>query len=112
MINPLRVSIPNFENPTARTSNVIFHYPINKLDRSTYELADYVDTGIQLPDDIKLEGKYGWYEASYLKQGDELQVTEHFALHAGTISVEDYPSFYQFIQTIVAYKKKSAILIR
>ncbi len=112
VISPLRIDLPDFEKPNERRLDVIINYPIDRLDKSVYELKYFEQDEIQIPEEINLESEYGRYYTVYLKEGDKLIVDERFTLFANKIPIDKYRDFYQFIESINNHKKKTVILIK
>lgn len=112
VINPLRIALPDFEKPNVRKLDVSINFPINKSDKSTYNLQKFIRNEIQVPERINIENKYGLYSTDYSKNGNELIVEEKFTLFVNKISIKEYDDFYEFIDSINNYKKKAAILIK
>ncbi len=112
VINPLRIELPDFEDPDERKSDVIINLPISKYDKSIYKLKNTWQKEVQIPEGIKIENEYGSYSANFLNKNNELIVIEKFTLLANKFTIDNYKSFYEFIKTINTYKKKNAILIK
>ena len=93
VINPIRVSIPDFEGPEKRTLNVQFSYPINRINESKYELDPTSFDRIQLPDETLIESDFGRYSFSVEQNGNSYTTKEHFLIHSGEIDIKDYHSF-------------------
>jgi len=77
-----------------------------------YDLVDFEQSKIQVPDDIKIENAFGSYNVSNSINDGELIVVEKFTLFANKISIEKYRDFYEFIESIDTYKRKTRILIK
>lgn len=112
VINPLRMELPDFEKPNKRKLDVIINFPINRSDRSVYDLQNIEQKEIQVPEGIRIETEYGSYYANFLKRDNELIVDEKFILYSNKISIDKYESLYTFINSINTYKKKTTILIK
>lgn len=112
VINPLRIDLPDFDKPDQRELDVVINYPIDRSDKSVYDLKKLELIEVQIPEGITIESEYGWYSTVYLKEGDRLIVKEKFTLFANEIPIDKYTDFYQFIEQISAHKKKTAILIK
>ena len=65
-----------------------------------------------MPSDIRIKTDYGHYSSSFLREGDRLFVEERLTLLANQIPVTKYSLFYDFIKSIIDYKKKTAIVIK
>lgn len=112
VINPLRIELPDFENPDERELDVVINFPINRSDKSIFDLNNFEQKEIQVPEGIRIENKYGTYYADFLKKNNELIVMEKFSLLANKITIDNYDGLYDFIDSINTYKKKTAILIK
>lgn len=112
VINPLKIIIPNFEEPSNRHFPVRINYPINMSDKIVYQIENIDDKEIKIPEEINIKTIYGHYSTKYIIQNNSILVHEKFILLDNDISVDKYPDFYSFIQLIISYKKKSAILIK
>lgn len=112
VLNPLKIQIPPFENPAKREFNVRISYPINKLDSVIYNLPFLEDYEVQLPEGIDLKSEFGSYKVTYEVKEATLSVTEHFQLNSGDYSLDEYPNFYSFINSIEKYQKNSAIILK
>lgn len=112
VINPLRIVLPGFEMPNERKLDVHINFPLNKSDKSVYNLQQFEKNEIQVPERINIKNKYGIYRADYSQKGNELIVEEKFTLFVNKISIEEYDDFFAFIESINNYKKKASILIK
>lgn len=111
VINPLSIALPYFEKPNERKLDVVIPYPINRSDKSVYELKGLETNEVQIPEDMAIENEYGRYSASYAKEGNHILVNEQFTLFANEIPLSQYGALYSFIDSITTYQKKSAILL-
>lgn len=112
VINPLKIKLPNFESPHERELDVVINFPINKSDKSEYNLQNFEQKEIQVPKGICINNKYGAYSAVLQKENNVLTIVEKFTLYTNNISIENYGAFYDFIDSINSYKKKTSILIK
>ncbi len=112
VITPLQISIPEFEQPADRNLEVRINFPISNSDRSIFRFEDLETSQVEIPEDILIKGEYGRYATRFRREGNSIFAEEEFTLAAQDIPVAKYPEFYAFIQSIQAYKKKSAILIK
>ncbi len=112
VINPLKVELPDFESINKRKLDVVINFPINRSDKSVYDLQSFEHKDIQVPKDISIANKYGVYRAVFLKENNRLIVVEKFTLFANNISIDNYKNLYEFIDSINTYKKNSAIIIK
>lgn len=112
VIRPLNITIPDFEKPGNRTLDVRINYPINKADKVSYKFKILEDSKVKIPEGFSIRSKYGQYESKLSKEGNSIISYEKFTLLDNEISIEEYPIFYGFIQSIINHQKKTAILIR
>jgi hypothetical protein len=112
VINPLKVIIPEFEEPGNRHLNVRINYPINRSDKIVYNIKDLDDKEVEIPEGISIYSTYGHYSTEYILESSSVAIYEKLTLRDNDISVQEYPEFYSFIQSIIDHKKKSAILIK
>ena len=111
VINPLNISLPQFEEPKERTLEVRINYPINKKDSTEYHLP-YKGLDVQVPEGITIKSDYGEYVVSFHREGTLIIAKEKFSLLDNNIDIEEYAQFYAFLQSIINYKKTTAILIQ
>jgi len=112
VIKPLRIVIPDFEDPNERELAVRINYPINESNKSTYHLNKLEINEIKLPEAVVINSNYGNYSSEYLLFDRTIIVIEKFTLFANDIPLDNYPEFYSFINSIKNHKKKSAILLQ
>jgi hypothetical protein len=112
VINPLRIALPDFEKPNERKLDVNINFPLNKSDKSVYNLQQFEKNEIQVPEKINIKNKYGLYSVDYSQKGYELIIDEKFTLFVNKILIEEYDDFFEFIDSINKYKKKNAIIIK
>ena len=112
VINPLKISIPDFEKPGERTLDVRINYPINKSDKIVFNLKNIEDKEVQIPESFFIESDFGLYSSDFSRENNSIIVYEKFTLLDNDIPIDEYSEFFSFIQSIIDQKKKSAILIR
>lgn len=111
VINPLNISIPDFENPKERTLEVRINYPIYKADKTEYRLP-FEAKDAQIPEGTSIKSDYGEYSVGFHRENNSIIIREKFILLKNQIDIKDYPQFYSFLQSITNYKKTTAILIQ
>ena len=112
VLDPLRLKIPDFEEPNRRTLSVKINYPINQADSIVYNLPLLKNYTAQLPENINLKSVYGTYQTTYLQINNTIVVCENFQINQGNYPIKEYPSFYSFINSINNYRKTSSIILR
>lgn len=105
------IGLAEFETPAIRTTEVILHYPINEEQVHRFTLPPGETGQVSLPKDIDLAGEFGRYKVSFQKNEQTIVVNRSLLLFAGKITLDKYPAFYQFIETIRASERKSPITI-
>ena len=101
--------IPPFTLPANRTLPVDLPYPICNSDTLIYNLP----TGYALktlPDTISTKTQFGNYEMTLRVLDRKVMVTKRFELFPGSYSIEQYPDFYAFIQSVKVSEGKKIII--
>ena len=112
VLEPLRVKIPDFEEPNERKHLVRINYPINKTDSIVYSFAFLKNLVVQLPENINLKSIYGTYQTTYQQINNTIVVCENFQINKGDYPVKEYPQFYSFIDLINDHRKTSTIILK
>ena len=112
VVNPLKISLPDFEKPKDRHLDVRINYPINTSDRIVYNFTDLADNEVQIPEGILIKSDYGHYKTDFRRENNTIVAHEMFMLLDNDIPLEDYSDFYAFLQSILDHKKQTAILIK
>ena len=112
VIKPLKILLPSFEKPSERKLDLRINYPIHQLDKSIYQFEQLLKDKIQLPEAVEIKNSYGRYSTTYEVENNKLIAMEQFVLFANEISINEYPKFHEFIQSIINHKKSSAIIIQ
>lgn len=112
VINPLKIPIPDFEEPHKRKLDVRINFPINRSDRTIYTIKNLKGKEVKMPEEIMLRSDYGQYSTKYVMENNSIVVYEKFLLHSNDIQLENYSEFYSFIESIISQKKSSSILIK
>lgn len=112
VLNPLRLQIPDFEEPNKRNLGVRINYPVNQVDSIVYSLPLLKNYDAQLPKNINLSNIYGTYQTTFKQINNTIVVCENFQIHKGNYSIKEYPKFYSFINTINKYRKTSSIILK
>lgn len=98
VISNFPLYIPPFEHPDKRRSYV--EIAISSYDEYTltYDIPSIAPGA--LPKPVKIESKYGAYEANYSLDGGKLVVSKSILLNAGIYPLDEYPDFYDFISRV------------
>jgi hypothetical protein len=111
IIQPLPIFSIDIESRESRKSDIKINYPINKSDSIIYHLSFLDETQMKLPPEVELDSKFGKYEAKYLKHGQSIIATRHFQLYQGNYGIEEYPDFYDFLDSIKTTQNNSIIVL-
>lgn len=111
---PIQLKIPTFEAPEKRKSGVQINYPINISDYIVYTLPFMKDYMPTLPPKEEIKTTYGKYivEYRYNKNDFQIEVLKYFQLYRNDYSVEEYPDFYEFMETITDKEQQTSILLK
>ncbi|MGJ3236388.1 hypothetical protein [Marivirga sp.] len=112
VIQPLEISMPKLEDTEDRTLPLRINYPINKSVEKSYEINVNDNQKVTLPSDFELKSKIGNYQVSYSMTGNIIETKEVFQLHSENYLLEDYATVFNFIEEIIQYQSKSAIIIK
>lgn len=112
VVNPLRIVIPEFEEPEDRKQNVRINLPLNLSDSIVYILPFISGQEIEFPKDVVIISEFGEYVAVFTRGERSLHVMESFKLYRGDYSIGEYSEFFAFIDSIHTYQKRAAILLK
>lgn len=99
------------EKPEIRKHPLRIPYPYNQSDSIVYDISDFQNHEVSLPEVIEIENRHFIYNQSYKRVGDTLIVTRKFALPAGEYPIEEYAGFYAAMSEIIDANKKSIIIL-
>ena len=101
--------IPRFTIPATRTLPVELPYPICSTDSLIYNLPAGYDlkTGFE---PVLLNTRYGNYSMTSRVANGKIYFIKKFELYAGSYTLEQYPDFYSFIQSVKDNDKKKIII--
>ncbi|HLN52332.1 MAG TPA: DUF3857 domain-containing protein [Lentimicrobium sp.] len=96
--NANSADVPEFTNPANRKLPVIIPYPVVGIDTLNFILPDGLVLK-SLPANSKLSSEYGNFEQSIFSDKNTITVIKSFQLFPGNYSLEQYPDFYNFIES-------------
>ncbi|WP_224999402.1 DUF3857 domain-containing protein [Cesiribacter sp. SM1] len=111
VLSPNALKLPRLESAGSRTAPLRINYPVNKQDSITYLLPFANQYKTKLPLDVAIESKFGRYREQYQEADGRISVKRSFQLFAGNYPIEEYPHFYDFIESVKESQKKSAIVL-
>lgn len=98
ILNSISMGLPAYELPAERKTAVQIDLPLNNTMIVEYELTGVVLTSA--PAGMAIESPYGAYEAAFKLDGAKLTVTKRLTMNAGTIPLDEYPAFYDFVAAV------------
>ena len=103
------VRIPLFQPIADRELPVALPYPLSVTDTLIYNLpAGY---GLKAKfDPVAVKSRFGSYEVNLTVQNGRICAIKRFDLFPGTYSLEQYPEFYSFIQSVKEKEKVNLII--
>lgn len=118
LLNPLgsdyffsinQAGIPSFTNPANRTLPVVIPSPLHNLDTLVYNLP----SGFTLKNQnepVEITSTYGTYKLKITGEVDKVTAVREFELYAGTVTMDNYPDFYKFIETLKKADKAKIVI--
>lgn len=101
------VEIPDFS--VNRKLPVDLPFPVYETDTIVYNLPAAYEMKTQ-PDSMVLASKFGDYEQKFYVSNGKILVIKKFELFPGRYSLEQYPEYYKFIQTVRVMDEKKIII--
>lgn len=111
LVKILPFYLVKYEKPDDRKYPVQLDYPICKVDTLSYQIPDGV-TISRLPKNLSISGKFGTYAFSIKKEGVNIQVVKRLEINPGSISLNHYPDFYDFLQKVKHHEYTSYIIVQ
>lgn len=108
IIKILPFNIPKLEAPDERELPLQINYPICKKDVLRYKIPDGYKVASALPK-INTSSQYGKYSVSTILSDSEIIISKSFLLNNGNYTLEEYDSFYEFLQTVFNLENKTYI---
>ncbi|MDR6241073.1 hypothetical protein HNQ88_004149 [Aureibacter tunicatorum] len=112
IVQPLIVSLPSLAHPEDQKDEYAVGNPINRVNKMNVKLEDLPVGEIKIPESKSLKSKFGTYVTSFTLSEEEVVVNESIVIPNGKIAPEEYSDFYAFVDEIIKYKKRSAIIIQ
>lgn len=112
VISPRNVALPDFEKIEKRDFPVRIFLPRNHVDSLEYRVSGLNRYKVVLPEKKEIHSKYGYYSCEGSQSGHSLIVKKVFRLNRGDYSLEEYPEFYAFLESIHQAEKKSSIILK
>lgn len=101
--------IPAFVTPANRTLPVVLPFPICNSDTLIYNLPIGYELKTKFePTSIKT--RFGTYKLSLSAGNGKIMIAKRFELFSGSYSLEQYPDFYSFIQSVKDVDRKKIII--
>jgi len=110
IVSPIPRALPDFEKPSERTMEVQLDYPICYSDTNIYIIPSHTNYREILQTE-KFNCKFGNYSYDYKLENSKLTVIKNRTVFSGTVLLDEYPEFYDFIEKIKKIEKQSIQLI-
>ena len=110
-IKPPKLDMPGFENPRERKTALQLKTPIHERVISRYDLSPLKPYTLELPEPVSIETEYGKYAHSYEINGHSVTLTELFVVNDAKYSLEQYPSFFEFVQSAREEQRKLTLIL-
>lgn len=103
------ILIPPFPNTANRKLPLAIPYPISVSDTLVYSFPSgyKVKTSLQ---PISIVNKYGKYNMTSFISNGELRVVKSIVIHSGKYSLDEYPNFYKFLESILAVDRMRIVI--
>ena len=110
IVFPISRTLPDFEKPSERTMEVQLDYPICYSDTNIYIVPSYTNyRGILQTE--KFNCKFGSYFYDCKLENSKLTIIKNRTVFSGTVMLDEYAEFYDFIEKIKKIEKQSIQLI-
>jgi hypothetical protein len=111
VLNLSTVRINPFEKPGDRKYPVRINYPVNQVDSIIVEIPFIDDYNVELPGTVSIDTKFGSFHASFTRESGELKIIRRFVIPVNDISINEYDSFFAFLESVNKSIKKSSIIL-
>lgn len=108
IVRPQPVLLPLLPAPGERKLPVQINFPINRIDSMVFSISP-IHSIKKLSEDINIVTSFGSYSMQLKQAENQIIITRTLKLLAGEYSLEEYPSFYSFIQDLKTKDQKSYI---
>ncbi|HLO89722.1 MAG TPA: DUF3857 domain-containing protein [Lentimicrobium sp.] len=106
-LNP--VGLPGFTNTANRTLPVELPYPIVQKDTIKYNLPEgYTLKNKYEP--VNISTSYGTFDLKILSENNTVTAIKSLRIFPGTYSLEQYPEFYAFIESVRKTEKAKIVI--
>jgi hypothetical protein len=110
IISPLSRTLPDFEKPVERTMEVQLDYPFCYSDTNIYIIPPY-NNYREILQTEEFNCKFGHYYYNCKLENSRLTVVKNRTVFSGTVTLDEYAEFYDFIEKIKKIEKQSIQLI-
>ncbi|MEQ8475222.1 transglutaminase domain-containing protein [Fulvivirga sp.] len=110
VITPYKLELPELEKPMFRKNPLLVRHPLNKEYIIKYKVNSEKSGNVELPQDILIETKFGFYKQRNSYSNGEITVAKHFQLYSGECPLKEYQEFYDFFESVNKAQKESIIL--
>ncbi|MCH8838052.1 MAG: DUF3857 domain-containing protein [Candidatus Marinimicrobia bacterium] len=104
-------SVFDSEDPTQRETAVGHRYPLYQSEKITYHLPPELVVEA-IPDSVTLIHRFGTYQYGLLVEDTRITFSRDFRLNQKRISLDDYPDYYTFRESIEKTDKKRIVFLK
>lgn len=112
VISPLKLKLPDFEDPDKRKQAVRIPLPVNQSDSITYSMGRPDSYTFSLPQRQELKSPYGVYLAEASLNEGQVVFRRTFQIHQGEYGMDEYSDFYAFLEQVREAEKKTSIILK
>lgn len=111
VLNLPSAGISRLEKPGDRKHPVRINYPVNQTDSIIVEIPYINDYSVELPGNINITSKFGSFSESFTGETGKLKIIRKFIIPVNDIPINEYESFYAFIESINNSIRKSPVVL-
>ncbi len=109
LIRPVQSFTMKLDKPQKRTQSISLAYPRSRIDSTHYILNQEI-AEVSGKADIKVNSAYGTYEKQIIIKGNKLTIVRNISISSGTYEIDEYDSFYQFINEMNRYENEKLLI--
>ncbi|MBD0400539.1 DUF3857 domain-containing protein [Flammeovirga sp. EKP202] len=107
-----RIINTEIEKPSEREHPYWVNLVIHKKEHFEFSIDKIEQLKVELPKDFELKSKYGEYKDHYYIKEGKVCLDRSIYIKPNQISLEDYPTFYDFYKAIHSRSRKTSIIIK
>lgn len=104
-MKPFPIKTPALETPENRKRDIQIDYPLSEVQTYKYVIPEKSIS--KIPENILVTNKFGDFSIVFEKSEDTFQIKKSFTLKSGRYTLDEYKSFFDFIQTVRNIESKN-----